>query len=70
MAHTFCGSPAYLSPEMLSNAGVGRPADVYQLGAVLYEMLVGVPPFFTDNIRDLYKNIKKEKLQIPEIISP
>ena len=55
---------------MLNNKGVGRPADVYQLGAVLYEMLVGLPPFFSNNIRDLYKMIKKEELQIPKIVSP
>lgn len=28
-AKSFCGSPAYLAPEMLSEAGVGKPADVY-----------------------------------------
>ena len=56
-AKSFCGSPAYLAPEMLSDAGVGRPADIYQLGAVLYELLVGVSPFYTDNIKVLYKSI-------------
>ena len=49
-AKSFCGSPAYLPPEMLSESGVGKPADIYQMGAVLYEMLVGMPPFYTDNI--------------------
>jgi serine/threonine protein kinase len=61
-AKSFCGSPAYLAPEMLSDAGVGRPADIYQLGAVLYELLVGVSPFYTDNIKDLYKSIQTAKL--------
>lgn len=49
-AKSFCGSPAYLPPEMLSDAGVGKPGDIYQMGAVLYEMLVGTPPFYTENI--------------------
>ena len=49
-AHTFVGSPAYLAPEMFSSSGVGKPADIYQMGAVLYELLVGLPPFFTENI--------------------
>ena len=49
-AKSFCGSPAYLPPEMLGESGVGKPADIYQMGAVLYEMLVGMPPFYTDNI--------------------
>ena len=68
-AKSFCGSPAYLPPEMLGDSGVGKPADIYQLGAVLYELLVGVPPFYTDNIKALYNSIQKAKLQIPSVIS-
>ena len=44
---TFVGSPAYLPPEIFSSGGVSKEADIYQIGAVLYEMLVGLPPFFT-----------------------
>ena len=69
-AMSFCGSPAYLPPEMLSDSGVGKPGDIYQMGAVLYEMLVGTPPFYTENIQKLYKNIQKEKLQLPPVLSP
>ena len=61
-AKSFCGSPAYLPPEMLSENGVGKPADIYQMGAVLYEMLVGMPPFYTDNIQKLYRSIQKAQL--------
>lgn len=39
------------------------------MGAVLYELLVGFPPFYTDNIKKLYKNIQTAKLQIPNFIS-
>ena len=39
------------------------------MGAVLYEMLVGMPPFYTDNIQRLYKNIQTAKLQVPSVIS-
>ena len=38
---SFCGSPAYLSPEMLSQKGVGKESDLYGIGAVLYEFLIG-----------------------------
>ena len=68
-AKSFCGSPAYLAPEMLTEAGVGKPADIYQLGAVLYELLLGITPFYTNNIKKLYNSIQNEKLQIPTILS-
>jgi serine/threonine protein kinase len=68
-AKSFCGSPAYLAPEMLTESGVGKPADIYQLGAVLYELLLGITPFYTNNIKKLYNSIQNEKLQIPTILS-
>lgn len=50
---------------MLGTKGVGKAADIYQLGAVLYEFLVGLPPYYTENIKKLYQDIKEAKLQIP-----
>jgi len=35
---------------MLSRAGVTEAGDVYQIGVVLYEMLVGIPPYYNENI--------------------
>lgn len=69
IAQSFCGSPAYLAPEMLNKAGVSASGDVYQIGVVLYEMLVGIPPFYNDNINILYKNISQGKLKIPNYLS-
>ena len=69
VAQSFCGSPAYLAPEMLNKSGVSASGDVYQIGVVLYEMLVGIPPFYNDNINILYKNISQGKLKIPNYIS-
>ena len=54
IAQSFCGSPAYLAPEMLAKNGVTESGDMYQIGVVLYEMLVGIPPFYNDNISVLY----------------
>jgi serine/threonine protein kinase len=69
-ARSFCGSPAYLPPEMLHSAkGVTKSADVYQIGAVLYEFLVGFPPYYTENIKDLYQSIRSARLQVPKYIS-
>ena len=69
IAQSFCGSPAYLAPEMLSRAGVSESGDVYQIGVVLYEMLVGIPPYYNENIQKLYENISKGKLKIPKYLS-
>jgi len=48
-ARSFCGSVAYLSPEMLRKAGHGKSVDWYLLGVLLYEMLVGKTPYFSDS---------------------
>lgn len=49
-AKTFCGSPAYLAPEVLNNDGSMQASDVYGLGTVLYEMLTGDPPYFNEDV--------------------
>ena len=46
---SFCGSIAYLAPEMLKRSGHGKSVDWYLLGVLLYEMLVGIPPYFNKN---------------------
>lgn len=45
-SYSFCGSPEYISPEMLQNEGHSMEVDFYQLGVLLYEMLTGLPPFY------------------------
>jgi len=39
-------SLAYLAPEMLKRCGYGKVIDWYLFGVVMYEMLVGIPPFY------------------------
>ena len=46
---SFCGSVAYLAPEMLKKAGHGKSLDWYLFGVLIYEMLVGMPPYFSNN---------------------
>ncbi len=45
-AKSFCGSVAYLAPEMLKRTGHGKAVDWYLFGVLMYEMLVGQPPYF------------------------
>ena len=68
-AKSFCGSVAYLAPEMLKRLGHGKAVDWYLLGALLYEMLVGIPPFYSNNRSELFYNIKKGKLRVPTTLS-
>lgn len=64
-AKSFCGSVAYLAPEMLRRTGHGKSVDWYLLGVLLYEMLVGIPPYFTQNREKLFQNIQRGPLLIP-----
>ncbi|OQR96926.1 protein kinase [Achlya hypogyna] len=69
-ANTFCGSPMYLAPEMLSRSGHGFALDWYSVGALLFELLTGLPPFYTNDKKQLFHNILRGNLTIPEYISP
>ncbi len=46
---SFCGSIAYLAPEIINRTGHGKSLDWYLVGVLLYEMLVGQPPYFSEN---------------------
>ncbi|HXS96359.1 MAG TPA: serine/threonine-protein kinase [Candidatus Limnocylindrales bacterium] len=56
-AHGF-GSPSYCSPERLERSQVDEQSDLWAVGATLYEMLAGVPPYRADNTRKLEQLIR------------
>lgn len=56
-SNSFCGTHAYLAPEIVSQLNYGFTVDWYGLGAVLYEFCVGSPPYYQANIDALYSNI-------------
>ncbi|CAD8076974.1 unnamed protein product [Paramecium sonneborni] len=68
-ARSFCGSVAYLAPEMLKRCGHGKAVDWYLLGVVMYELLVGLPPYYANNREELFYNIENAQLKIPSYIS-
>ena len=69
MSKSFCGSVAYLAPEMLSRSGHSKTLDWYLLGVLIFEMLVGKPPFFSSNREQLFANIQNAQLVIPNHVS-
>ena len=68
-AKSFCGSLAYLAPEMLERKGHGKSVDWYLLGVLLYEMLVGKTPYYSTNKEMLLENIKNGDLYLPRDMS-
>ena len=68
-AKSFCGSIAYLAPEMLNRKGHGKAVDWYLLGVVFYEMLVGVPPHFSKCKEKMVSNGYKEEVVFPNYVS-
>lgn len=65
LAMSFCGTAEYLSPEMLNNEGHDHTVDWWTLGILLYEMLVGIPPFFHKNKHRMYFLIKEANVTYP-----
>ncbi|CAK58167.1 unnamed protein product (macronuclear) [Paramecium tetraurelia] len=68
-AKSFCGSVAYLAPEMIKRQGHGKAVDWYLLGVVMYELLSGLPPYYTNDREALFYNIENASLKIPQFIS-
>ncbi|CAI2363815.1 unnamed protein product [Moneuplotes crassus] len=69
LSHSFCGSPEYMSPEMLEETGHGFSIDIYSLGALLYEFLTGLPPHYSQDRNELFHNICNNKLTLPDYLS-
>ncbi|XP_055099983.2 serine/threonine-protein kinase N2-like isoform X1 [Symphalangus syndactylus] len=67
--NTFCGTPLYLAPELLTETSYTRAVDWWALGVLIYEMLVGDSPFIGEVEEKVYDNIVNGEVRYPRFLS-
>ena len=68
-AMSFCGTPEYLAPEIITMEGHDKNADWWSFGILLFEMLCGLPPFYVENLDKMYEMIKNNPVKFPKRIT-
>ncbi|KAI4304419.1 hypothetical protein MLD38_039933 [Melastoma candidum] len=69
--HTFCGTPAYVAPEVLAKKGYdAAKVDIWSCGVVLFVLMAGYLPFHDQNIMAMYRKIYKGEFRCPRWFSP
>nr|XP_055100441.1 serine/threonine-protein kinase N2-like [Symphalangus syndactylus]XP_055100442.1 serine/threonine-protein kinase N2-like [Symphalangus syndactylus] len=66
---TFCGTPLYLAPEVLTEISYTRAVDWWGLGVLIYQMLVGDYPFLGDDEEKLFDSIVNDEVNYPRFLS-
>lgn len=65
LIQTICGSPMYMAPEIMKNKKYDYKSDLWSIGIIFYEMLIGKTPFQAKNIYELIRKIENDKIKIP-----
>uniref|UniRef100_A0A8B9JQ54 protein kinase C n=1 Tax=Astyanax mexicanus TaxID=7994 RepID=A0A8B9JQ54_ASTMX len=66
---TFCGTPEFLAPEVLTDSSYTRAVDWWGLGVLIYEMLVGESPFPGDDEEEVFDSIVNDEVRYPRFLS-
>jgi serum/glucocorticoid-regulated kinase 2 len=66
---SFCGTPEYLAPEIVAGGQHDKAVDWWSLGILLYELTVGIPPFYSQNTDVMYKKIEQGVLRFPPFLT-
>eukprot|EP01133_Synstelium_polycarpum_P012793 gene12793-15012_t len=69
LSDTFCGSPLYMAPEILHRKNYTVKADLWSVGVILYEMLVGEPPYNCSTVVDLLHQLETSRVRIPSSVA-
>jgi len=56
-AYSTVGTPDYIAPEIFLQRGYGKECDYWSLGAIMFECLVGYPPFCSEHTLETYQKI-------------
>ncbi|XP_022879407.1 probable serine/threonine protein kinase IRE [Olea europaea var. sylvestris] len=65
--HAVVGTPDYLAPEILLGMGHGATADWWSVGVILFELLVGIPPFNAEHPHQIFDNIINRDIPWPKV---